>query len=309
MICIAIRVLFLSQKKILKTPFLLNFHYLYCFFTACLLLLVAGCTPMEEKKDDKDKLLAKVANKALYLSELEGMFPEHANKQDSTLFINAFVESWVRESVMMNEAEHNIPKDLNIDKLVRDYRASLILHNYEKKLIELRLDSTINQQELNGYYEKNKEQFQLDEMILRCYFMKLPVDAPNQEEMKKWWNNTNADNYKKLLEYCTSNAEVYMLKDSSWYNLATITNQLPNGIVTSNNISSKNEWTHRDSSHLYFLKINERIPKNRIAPLSYIENQAKKVILHKRKLELLDKTKEEMYEKEVRRNNVKIYTN
>ncbi len=264
---------------------------------------------MEEKKDNKDKLLAKVANKALYLSELEGMFPENANKQDSTLFINAFVESWVRESVMMNEAEHNIPKDLNIDKLVRDYRSSLIMHNYEKKLIELRLDSTINQQELNMYYEKNKEQFQLDEMILRCYFMKLPVDAPNQEEVKKWWENTNANNYKKLLEYCTTNAEVYMLKDSSWYDLATVSNQFPKGMITSNNIATKNQWTHRDSSYLYYLHVQKTISKNSIAPLSYIENQAKKVILHKRKLELLVKTKEELYEKEVRRNNVKIYTN
>lgn len=57
---------------------------------------------------------------------------------------------------MQHEAEVNLPPDLNIDKLVRTYRASLITHNYEVALAEQLLDSTISQAELNDFYEKIK---------------------------------------------------------------------------------------------------------------------------------------------------------
>lgn len=107
-----------------------------------LTMVVAACTPVETGKGQDDRLLATVFNRSLYLSDLDEMIPESASKQDSTLFINAFTERWVRENVLMHEAEVNIPQDLNIDRLVRDYRASLIKHNYEQILVELEMDST-----------------------------------------------------------------------------------------------------------------------------------------------------------------------
>ena len=57
-----------------------------------------------------------------------------------------------------------------------------------------------------------------------------------------------------------------------------------------------------------FLRIFETTAAGEYPPLSYIEGQATKVILHKRKIKLLEEKKEEMYERELRRNNVKIYT-
>jgi hypothetical protein len=48
------------------------------------------------------------------------------------------------------------------------------------------------------------------------------------------------------------------------------------------------------------------VDKNETPPLSYIEDQAKKVILHKRQTELLDKLKEDLYNKYAESNNVKI---
>jgi hypothetical protein len=38
-----------------------------------------------------------------------------------------------------------------------------------------------------------------------------------------------------------------------------------------------------------------------------VEDKAKRVILHQRKQKLLDEKKEEMYQRELRRNNVKVY--
>ncbi|MDP4852420.1 MAG: hypothetical protein NWR22_04470, partial [Saprospiraceae bacterium] len=64
-------------------------------------------------------ILARVYNKSLYIKDLEGMFPPGTSDYDSSLITNAYTQRWVRDAVLLYEAENNLPKDLNIDRLVR----------------------------------------------------------------------------------------------------------------------------------------------------------------------------------------------
>lgn len=272
-----------------------------------LALLLGACqSPKDEKKEDR--LLARVHNKSLFLSELDGMFPEQTTHEDSLLIINAYVNRWVKEALVLYEAERNIPKDLNIDKLVRDYRASLIRANYEKSLVEELLDSTITQAELADFYERNKDQYQLETPIIRCYFIKIPASAPHIDRVQRWWNDPTGNNYQSLLAYCNQYAVAHHLEDSTWHKVDDIAMLLPTGTLTGDNVSGRRELTQRDGDFQYFFRLFEVKNRKEIAPLSYIEDQARKVILHKRKLKLLEDKKEDMYEMELRRNNVKIFT-
>ncbi len=281
--------------------------YTGIFLVSALLLAACGSGNSAEEEDE---LLAKVYNKSLYLSELEGMFPEGTTASDSSLIINAYVNRWVREALILYEAERNIPKDLNIDKLVRDYRASLIRANYERILVEELLDSVITQAELIDFYQKNKSQYQLETPIIRCYFVKVPTPVPESGNLRNWWNNpSSGDNYDKLVTYCNTYAVAHHLEDSTWHKVEDIGMLLPTGTLTTNNISTKREFTQRDGEFQYFFKLFEVKNRKEIAPLSFIEDQARKVILHKRKIKLLEDKKEQMYEMELRKNNIIVYTN
>ena len=120
--------------------------------------LLASCEIVDLDKDDKGVLLAEVYNKKLYLNDIESMLINQENEQDSISWLNAVVERWVKESLFLQEAERNLNPDINIDELMRSYRATLILNQYEKNYVEMKLDSTILEQELTDYYENNKEQ-------------------------------------------------------------------------------------------------------------------------------------------------------
>ncbi|MEM8906263.1 MAG: hypothetical protein AAGD05_00325 [Bacteroidota bacterium] len=281
--------------------------YRLLFLLAGLCLGVWACQPTEEQPTDNDRLLAQVFNKSLFHSELEGMVPPNSSPEDSALIANAYIEKWVRESLLMHEAERNIPKDLNIDELVRDYRASLIRHNYEQLLIELQLDSTITDDELAFYYAKNKAQYQLEYPILRCLFIKIPQGAPDIDQLQTWWeDNQMEESYTKIVDYCSKNAAVYVLNDSMWYKMEDIASQIP--VNDRKKLSSKRELALEDENFQYFIRVLETISERQIAPLPYVKNQISKVILHKRKIKLLDEKREEMYERETRRNNVKIFS-
>ncbi len=265
---------------------------------------LASCTPAEETAEENDVELAKVFSKKLFLSALEGMVPEGATPEDSTKIINAEVERWTRETLLMQEAEKNIPADLNIDELVRDYRMSLIRHNYEQYLVETQLDSVISEQEISEYYEKNKEQYQLRSSILRCFLIKVSKTAPNLNQLQTWWPGNNPDNFEKMKDYAIRNADFYLLDAQTWYQQSDLKAQLPNGT----NLNPNQDLNQSDENYFYFLKVLEKKASEELAPIDYIQDQIKKVILHKRKMVLLDQRKEELYDRETSKNNVKIYT-
>ena len=283
-------------------------NYIKAFVGVLLLSGFVACRPAEKGlRDTSDQILAQVYNRVLYLSDMDGMFPENGTQEDSSMIINTFMEKWVRDNVLMHEAERNIPKDLNIDALVRDYRSSLIRHNFEKNMVDILLDSIITQEQLSAYYENNREQYHLPSTILRCHLIKVPKSSEDLSKLKQFWASKKEEDYQALLEYCTSYADVYMLEDSTWYKVEDIALQLPQGTLTPGNIQSSKEITLEDKDHRYFFRILETVESKEIAPLSYIKDQAKKVILHNRKIRLLEEKRQEMYERELRRNNVKFF--
>lgn len=263
------------------------------------------CGVSDNPPKDGDKLLAKVYNKNLYLSELEGIVPEGTNANDSVLMVTAYAQRWVRDQLLMYEAERNIPKDLNIDKLVRDYRASLVRYNFEQQLVAEKLDSTVSEAELKAFYENNKDQFQLESTILKCLLLKLPPNAPQNELNKLWYSRNNADEV-KLRNYAKQWAALALLDAEKWYKLEELAALLPKGTLTSDNVGSRREGTLSDGDFRYYYRVLETVKGKETAPFEYVKEQASKVILHRRKQELLERWKEDLYQKELQRENIKI---
>lgn len=269
-------------------------------------LLLWQCGGGEGSAHADDKLLADVYNKKLYLSELEGVVPPGTPAEDSALMVNAYVQRWLYDQLLMYEAERNIPKDLNIDQLVRDYRASLVRYNFEQKIIAEKLDSTVSEIELKTFYENNKDQFQLESTILKCQLLKLPLNAP-QAELNKLWYSRNPADEARLGAFAKQWAVIALLNREKWYKLEEVAALLPKGTLSSENVGSRREGTLSDGDYRYYYRVLETVQGKTTAPFDYIREQASKVILHRRKQELLQKWKEDLYQKELRRQNIKIY--
>ena len=268
----------------------------------CTLLWQCGKKEGEKKED---KLLAKVYDRNLYLSELEGVVAEGTVPSDSALLVSAYIQRWLREQLMMYEAERNIPKDLDIDELVRSYRASLVRFNFEEQLIAEKLDSTVTEDELRAYYGNNKDQFQLESTILKCLLLKISTQAPQNEINKLWYSRNPADET-KLIAFAKQWATLALLDSEKWYTLQELSTLLPKGTLTSENVGSRRDGTLSDGDFRYYYRVIEAVQGKTTAPFDYAKDQALKIILHKRKQELLERWKEDLYQKEMRRENIKI---
>jgi hypothetical protein len=267
-------------------------------------VLLWNCNNSSGNKAE-DVLLAKVYNKNLYLSALDGALPEGLSKEDSALMVAAYVQRWTRDQLLMYEAERNIPSDVDIDELVRSYRASLVRFNFEEKIIAEKLDSTVTETELQRFYESNKDQFQLESMILKCLLLKIPSSEP-ANEINKLWNSRNSADEAKLKTMARQKATLALLEPDKWYKLEEVAAFLPKGTLTSDNIGSRREGTLNDGDFRYYYRVLDTAQGKSTAPFDYIKEQATKIILLKRKQDLLEKWKEELYQKELKRENIQI---
>ncbi|MEO6036885.1 MAG: hypothetical protein ABIQ93_00645, partial [Saprospiraceae bacterium] len=106
--------------------------------------------------------------------------------------------------------------------------------------------------------------------------------------------------------YAKQWAAMAMLNPEKWYKLGDIAALLPKGTLTSENVGSRREGTLSDGDYRYYYRVLEAVQGKTTAPFDYVREQASKIILHKRKQELLDRWKEDLYQKELRRENIKI---
>ena len=273
------------------------------FWIFLLGLMLVGC----QAPAPEDPRLARVHNYILYLSDLDGLFNENTSAEDCAAIIRTFRDRWIREALILQLAEQNKPENLDIEALVKNYRESLLKNSYEQVVVEEELDSIIAPAELLAFYEKNKEQYELETPIIRCYFVKLPSQEAETDAVWEWWSDLDGENLKALEQYCQQNNGTYILNDSLWTRLEEVAIELPKGSLTAANVGAKRDFQQRDDEYQYYLKVFEVKNRKEIAPLAFIEEQARKVILHSRKIKLLQEKKEELYQLELRRKNIEIF--
>ena len=260
----------------------------------------------ENEEVVENEVLAQVYQKRLYLSDVAGFLPAIGSSEDSIGAIKTQVQKWVKEQLFLRESELNTPSDIDIDKLVADYRASLVKHNYEKKLIETKLDTVVTEYELRSHYEQNKEQYKLENNILRCLFMKVRKPVRDKPKIESWFQNPTIANISNLQRYCVNNAEYCLLNNDKWYNLEEVLNYFPTEF---DKTSFKTGLVRNfaDFDYHYFIHILEYVSKRSNAPIEFFEDRAVKLIIRQRKNRLIEEIKTALFEKEKKSRNVKIF--
>lgn len=266
-------------------------------------LLFISCETKVQDQDPNDPIMAAVFDQQLKYSDIAPLLQTETSIADSTQYAHAVIEKWVRDAVFMHEAESNIPEDLDIEKMVDDYRSSLIVLNYKQKLVHQKLDTFVSQEQLEAYYETHSTQYKLDEPILQCMFLKVKDQTPFYEEVDKLWRSKN---YEEIAVMDQSQFEILLQEGDGWYTWKNVKALIPGNFWPFGNIKSKDPRSKTSGDYKYYIKVFDYEDKNKIAPLSYIEDQAKKVILHKRQTELIDNLMEDLYVKYSNNKNVKI---
>ena len=271
-------------------------------------LLLASCN---KKKPGEKIVVAKVVdiNKYLYLSDIQHIFPKGISKEDSASLANAYISTWVKTQLLVNKAEINLPQNLlDVDQQVEAYRSSLLIYKYEEQMLRDKLDTVVSDDEIEQYFNQNASNFVLEENIVKALFVKLPKNAPNIENAKKWYKSDLREEIKKLDSYCFNYAAKFDYFKESWVSFDVIKKELPKTIENEDEYLRSNRYIEQtDSSFQYLVYLKEKIMRGSISPLTYISFKIKDIIINKRKVKFLTDLESKIYSDAQDHNKFIIY--
>ena len=287
--------------------------YLYLI----IIILFGSCDFIRIKKEPAAgepvrKPIARVGNSYLFQDELIGIAPVGVEAEDSVARVTAYVNSWIRKQLVINEAMKNIDIDeLEVERKVLDYRYSLIGYEYQNYYIRQNLNDSVSDQEIEAYYKKGLDNFILKQNIIQGTYIKVPKGAPRTNKIKDLMYSKKNKDQIELKSYCISFSAAYHLGDSSWIEFDKLVvnsplSEIPNKVQF---LRSHNYYETTDNDFLYFLKIDTYKISDNVSPLEFVKQEIKNIILNKRKVELARKLEDDVYENAAKRKDFEVFSN
>jgi hypothetical protein len=240
-----------------------------------------------EDKEQVEGAVARVNDRYLLEEELERVMPENQTREDSILFRNNYIKNWATKELLYEKALINVAnQDEEIRSLVEDYRRELLIDRYKRALLQQELDTVVTAEDLNEYYEANKNVYRLNEELLRLRLIHFSADLNDRKAVEKMFRSGTREDNEVLDE---RNLEFYALSlnDSIWVRRVQAESRLP-WLKEEKNLKKEQFFKKEDSLGVYLVAIKDVLHRNDIAPKSYVVPTIRQMILHNRKLELMN---------------------
>lgn len=232
-----------------------------------------------------DELLAQVNNHKLTENDAEMLMDNLGYDSKKKEDLTVFVDKWVDAMVMQDE----IAKSNERMAKVADFRASLFkgeLANYfltEEQLM-ISIDTLATEKELKNYYEKHKDEFELQDFIVKALFIKLPVDAPKMDEIKDAYLLKNDKDIARIESYAKLYADDFYFDDQNWIFFEEIRVKMPSRrSINSNSVVLSRSKTHFEADgFVYFINVLDYKLKSESPPFDFIKDQIRERLIAQR---------------------------
>ncbi|WP_347879122.1 peptidyl-prolyl cis-trans isomerase [Winogradskyella pelagia] len=262
-----------------------------------------------EPKEDKIPV-ARVNETYLYTDDVEDVVPLGASRQDSTLIMNAYINRWAKQLLLMEGALQNLPERQQIEfsKLIDQYKSDLYTKAYLEALVKKSIDTLVDPEEAEQFYEVNKESYKLNDDLIKFRYISMPLNPINLDTIKKRFKRFEQKD-QRYLDSISVQFKSYLLNDSIWVKLSNVVDKV--SVVNANNkeqlLKKTNFLQLKDSINLYLMQVNDVRLRNDYAPLEYVNSSIQQIVINKRKLELIKQLENEITKDAIKNKQFEIY--
>lgn len=270
------------------------------------LLLLQGCDLFSKKS--KEIIVAECYGKYLYESDLSSV-AHGADALDSIARVNAYIDSWVRQQLLLHQAEANLsPAELDFTKQIEEYRNSLVVYAYETQLINQKLDTVISDEEIDAYYEQHKDSFVLRNTLVRVAYVVLDENCKQKNDFRKLLSDYDTLMLQKLDALATDYAMSSYLDVDQWMRLDKLTEVVPIEIYNVESFLKRSKFVSFDKDgSLYMARFVDYLLEEDISPIEMERDNIKTLILMRRKKDLIDRMNASLFEEAQREHAIEVY--
>ncbi len=272
----------------------------------CIVLSSCEYLGLEKKAPSNSTPIASVLNTYLYLDDVKDLFPKNTTPNDSIVLLKSIINNWATQQLLLIKAQENssLETNQNIEKLVADYKQSLLINSYKERIVKQQLDTLISDEEIDAYYTNYNQNFRLNEDLVKVKYLHFGNDVFDKDELVKTFKSDKIEDLEELDRQQLS-FKSFILNDSTWSPLEKVLLKTP---FSRENLLKKTKFIQKeDSLGLYLMTVKDILNRNDIAPKSYIEPTIKQMILHKRKLELIREIEKIIVKDATQNEEFKIY--
>lgn len=267
--------------------------------------IMSSCS-FYERTDDI--LIARLGDSYLYQSDIKYLQNQNISTADSLAFVQQYAHNWAREELLLAKAELNInQEELEIDKRLEDYRRSLLIHAYEQKLINQSIDTIVDTSELELYYQEHADDYILADKIAQLMYVKVSVMAPDLDSLTYWLFDDDTLKVEEIEAYSHQYAKRFYNNPTEWLPWSDFLEVFPSEFDFSTLSMEKNTISLEDSLHVYLVRLMNVKKQGEIAPIEYVQEEIKSILLNQKKLRTVDLIQSKLLEDAKKSKQFQIY--
>ena len=231
-----------------------------------LLITLLGCGACKEQRDHKGKTpLVEVDGNFLYKEDLMSVLPVGLSKDDSILFTEHYIRSWAEEILLYEKAANNIPDNVDVDKLVENYRKALI----------------------------------------KGLFIKVPLTAPQLNNVRRWYKSEKQDAIESLEKYSLQNAVKYEYFYDKWVSVTDVLDMIPLKVEAPEEYVDKHRQVElKDTAYYYFLNVSDYRGVGEEKPYEFARSEVKDLLVNQKRVSFMEQVKNDLYQQAVSKKKI-----
>lgn len=271
------------------------------------MIALMACTRFSREEEIEDPVLAVAYGNELHYSAIASIMPRNISGQDSALLVQNYINKWVQQQILFNNARMKLsPEEQDYARQLEEYRNSLLLYSYERKLIAENLDTIVPVDEIQEYYRLNQSQFELKGNIVKFDYVKLPEKSKRIKDFRLLLKPGIQADSTELLDYCQKYSTDYWLA-TEWVFLQDLLDLIPLKPDNEENFLRRTTFAEtKDDEFIYMLRINDFKTRDSIPPIEIEMENIRNIIINARKVDLLEKLRQRDFDEAFRNKEVVI---
>jgi len=244
-----------------------------------------------------ERVLAKVGDATLYEPDVVSIYTPDMTSEDSAKILKSYVDQWIKTQLKIQKAEqmfHSSQED--IDKMVEEYRNSLLIHKLDQYCVDHQLDTLFTDEQVKEYYEKNKQTFILDKTVLKARMVRVPKNYRQSNKLKELMLSSRDQDYQDFVVLCAKNG-FEMVELSQWTEMPALLALLPvsrntnyDYVLTEGKI---HEFSNQDSK--FFVRTLACRKAGDYAPLESVKDVIRRMVFNARRQEIIRRYEDSLY--------------
>ena len=272
------------------------------------LVACAGCNSWSGFKAD-DEMVARVGTTYLYRSELASAMPRGIAAADSANYAQAFISKWIVGQLKQQEAEKLFSQsESDIDKLVDEYRRSLLVHRLDRYYLEAEPCSEITDKDIASYYNLHKSDFRISQPMVKGEIVAIGESFRRREQMLKWFESSKVEHRADFTESCRKNNFLH-LQFEEWVSFSDFLSNLP--LLRNSRheelLSSRKTQKILHNKTYYYFRITNALKVGDTMPLDMAKENIRQILINRHRVDVIHRHEELIMNNAFSSGHAKIY--